>query len=92
MKDIISKFSKIRNIWIKSILAVIGLIVVLSVFYPFILTKFYLTEKEIPTWNTTDWILLSGGFFLSVGGAYYNKIVDGIAGKFSNSQKNGTNE
>lgn len=89
MKSAINHFVNIRNIGIKSVLAIIGLIVVMSVFYPFILSKLYLTERAAPTWVTTDWILLSGGFFLAVGGAYYNKIADGIAAKFN--QKNHEN-
>ncbi len=92
MKETISKFSSIRNIGIKSILAIIGLVVVLGVFYPFILSKFYLTDRPTPVWITTDWILLSGGFFLAVGGAYYNKIADGIATKFNSKNHESNND
>ena len=89
MKETVSKFAKIRNLGIKSVLAFIGLGIVASVFYPFVLSKFYLTDRDAPIWNNTDWILSAVGFFLAVGGAYYNVISEKIANKFSfKSNKN----
>lgn len=90
MKEAVSKFTSIRNIGIKSILSIIGLLVVFVVFYPFIISRLYLTDRPDPVWTYTDWILISMGFFLSVGGAYYNKLADGIASKF-NFKTNGKN-
>lgn len=87
MKERISKFTNIRNIGIKTILGMLGLLLTIAVIYPFLMEKFYLTDKDA-VWTNEDWILLSVGFFLAVGGAYYNKIADGIANKF-NSEKNG---
>lgn len=91
MKETFSEFTNIRNIGIKSILAIIGLLVVFAVLYPFILSKLYLTDRAAPIWVYTDWILISIGFFLAVGAAYYNKIADGIATKFNSKNHENNN-
>lgn len=62
----IEKASNIRNFAIKTILAVVGLIFVIILLYPFALERLYLTEKEA-TWGTEDWIL--SGFVLMLAGA-----------------------
>lgn len=90
MKESISKFSKIRNIGTKTVLAFIGLILISSQVYPFILKGFMLTEK-VEIWDKTEWILLLVGFFLAVGAAKYNTVLDLILNKFSNSKTDGKN-
>lgn len=77
MKSIAS----IRNIVAKTILMLIGTIVMISLFWGYILQGFNLNTSPIKVWSGTDWILLGAGFVLMIGAAYFNKIVDLIIGK-----------
>lgn len=88
MKESLIRLKNIRNIGIKTVLALLGLLITIAVAYPFILERFYLTERDA-IWTNEDWILLIVGFFLAIGGAYYNKIADGIANKFNNGKNEG---
>lgn len=83
MSEASSKFVNIRNLGVKTVLVIVGLLLVVSALYPFILENFYLTDK-VEEWDGTEWIMIGVGFFLAVGGAKYNTAMDIILGKFKN--------
>lgn len=72
------KIANIRNIIAKTFLMILGVIVMLSLFWGYILQGFNLNESEIKEWTRTDWILLTVSFVFLVGAAYFNKILDFI--------------
>lgn len=87
MKEETSKIARIRNLGAKIVLTVFGLILIGSQLYPFVMKGFMLTEK-VEIWDSTEWILSGLGFFLAVGAAKYNTMLNIIMNKF-NSMKNG---
>lgn len=86
-----SRFISVRDFVIKSILGFLGVVVITSQVYPFIMKSFMLTDKE-ETFDSTEWYLLLIGFFLAVGGAYYHKIAEAIAKKFGGENRNKKSE
>lgn len=85
MKEFFKKMTDYRNLWIKTALAFTGLLLTGAVVYPFIMERFYLTDKNAE-WTNEDWILLAVGFFLAVGAAQYNTVLDMITSKFGKSK------
>lgn len=65
------KFLEIRNIGIKTILMILGLILVVASVYNSAMFAFLITDKKPE--QEIYWSLLSVGFFLAVGAAFYNK-------------------
>lgn len=80
MKHLLNKISEIKN-WIgKTILWLIGLIMIASQNYAMILEGFLLTEKHIEL-NTTTYVLVSSfGLLFIVGGIYLNKFLEKFTG------------
>ena len=85
MKESLTQFANIRNVGIKTILSIIGLVLIISVLYPFVLENLYLTDK-VEDWDKSEWIQILIGFFLAVGGAKYNTLLDAILNKFQNGK------
>ncbi|MEO0573038.1 MAG: hypothetical protein AAF039_15125 [Bacteroidota bacterium] len=83
MTKIVDKLTGIRNWGVKTMLVMIGVIMVIAAVWQNGMSFLWLTEKIPAPWSSTNWIFLLGGFVLAVGAAYYNKIVDGIINKFS---------
>ena len=73
-----NKIAQIRNIIAKTVLTLIGTVLMLSIFWGYILQGFNLNTSPVKEWSSTDTILLIVGFVLMVGAAYYNKILDFI--------------
>jgi len=74
------KFLDIRNITIKTIAMLIGVICMIASVYNSVLWGLLLTEREPK--NEVYWWLLIVGFFLSMGAAFYNRITDAIVRGF----------
>lgn len=81
----ITSFINIRNVGIKTIIMFLGLLLISSQLYPFIMKGFLLTDKSVE-WDYTKWVLLLVGFFLAVGAARYNTMLDAILSKFQNGK------
>lgn len=85
MTKILRSITNTRN-WIgKTVLWAIGLVAVLSQFWPYILTGFMLTDKEVPEAGVTFVTVTVFGLAFILGGTYLNRIVD----KFVGPGKNG---
>ena len=76
MKQRLEEYTNIRNVIAKTILFVIGTVLLLSLFWGYILQGFNLNTSELKEWSRTDSILLIVGFILMVGAAYFNKVID----------------
>ncbi|EKF56242.1 hypothetical protein I215_01928 [Galbibacter marinus] len=74
-------FLDIRNVLIKTIAMMIGVICMIASVYNGVMWAFLLTDKEPE--NEVYWWLLIVGFFLALGAAFYNRIVDAISNGFS---------
>ena len=84
MKEQINKLTEIRN-WIgKGFLLILGMFLLLAVFYRDGLEMFMLTDKKAPDWSNTHYIFLSTGSAFVIGGVYLNNILDGVSAGFKN--------
>lgn len=90
MTKILRKLTSYRN-WIgKTILWIIGLLMVSSQNYPFIMQGFMLTEKQVNIEMSSYFIIVSLGVLFIVSGIYLNKFLDGFINSISNQNKNDT--
>jgi len=74
------KILEIRNVMIKTIAMIIGVICMIASVYNSVLWALLLTDKA-PS-NEVYWWLLIVGFFLALGAAFYNRIADSISRGF----------
>lgn len=83
-------FLDIRNVLIKTIAMMIGVICMIASVYNSVLWALLLTDKA-PS-NEVYWWLLIVGFFLAMGAAFYNRIADTISRGFDQTVDRFTNK
>ena len=84
MKDQINKLTEIRN-WIgKGFLLLLGMALLIALFYRDGMEMLMLTEKPAPDWSKTHYIFLGTGSAFVIGGVYLNNILDGVSAAFKN--------
>jgi hypothetical protein len=84
------KISDIRNVISKTIMMVVGSVLMISLFWGYIIEGFIGKDTRIKEWTQTDTILLVVAFVLMVGAAYFNRILDIIINflsKFNSNSK-----
>lgn len=82
MGTLINKITEIRN-WIgKTMLWLIGIALILSRVYPFIMVGFWLSDRPEPEVGTAFFILNFFGLVFILGGVYLNKLLDSLFNKF----------
>ncbi|WP_456867587.1 hypothetical protein [Galbibacter sp. BG1] len=84
------KFLNIRNVIIKTIAMLIGIICMVASVYNSVLWALLLTEKAPE--KEVYWWLLIVGFFLALGAAFYNRIADAISSGFTKLVEKFTNK
>lgn len=80
MQTLLKKIVSVRNFVGKTVLWLLGLLINISVFYPTLLYKFYLTDKPAEPINMNDILLVFLGLVFIIGGIYYNKVLDFLLG------------
>jgi len=77
----VKSFLNIRNLAIKTAVMGLGMVCMVASVYNSVLWGFLLTEKKPE--KEIYWWLLIVGFFLALGGAFYNSMADAIVKAFS---------
>jgi len=78
-----SNLTNIRN-WIgKVFLLILGMIILISLFYAHVMSGLLLTDKEVHDFGTSgDWLQLTIGTGFVAGGVFLNNILDGLSQGF----------
>tara|TARA_R110002049_G_scaffold117597_1_gene271146 strand:+ start:187 stop:441 length:255 start_codon:yes stop_codon:yes gene_type:complete len=80
MKTLLNKFTDIKN-WIgKTVLWLIGIIMIAGQNYALVLSGFLLTDKEVHFSLTIYTVVSSFGLLFIVGGIYLNKFLEKFTG------------
>jgi hypothetical protein len=80
MQKLLTEISEIKN-WIgKTVLWIIGLIMIASQNYALVLEGFLLTDKDVVFESITYTIVSSFGLLFIVGGIYLNKFLEKFTG------------
>ncbi|UII79992.1 hypothetical protein [Flagellimonas sp. CMM7] len=73
----IENWTGIRNFGVKTVLAIVGLYFVIGTGH-----KYVADLCNELKWDSSDTYIMLGGFFLAVGAAVYNVVLDAIIEKF----------
>ncbi|SEA13063.1 hypothetical protein [Bizionia paragorgiae] len=72
------KIQEIRNVIAKTILWLLGIIIITSVFWGFILQGFNLNTSPAKDLTRTHYELISISFIFMLGAIFYNRILDSL--------------